>query len=126
SSGAGIVPEPLLSVYSASKFAVEGFTESLRYEAAARAVSVKLVEPGLVRGTNFLARTAESAQDVPVAAGYEALVQQVMGSFEEEGPYRLATAGEVAETVVAAAGDDSTQLRYLVGEDVELAARMRR
>jgi NAD(P)-dependent dehydrogenase (short-subunit alcohol dehydrogenase family) len=126
SSGAGIVPEPLLSVYSATKFAVEGFTESLRYEAAARGVSVKLVEPGLVRGTNFLARTAESAQAVPVADGYETLVQQVMGSFEEEWPYRLATAQAVAETVVAAAGDDSTQLRYLVGEDVEVSARMRR
>lgn len=126
SSGAGIVPEPLLSVYSATKFAVEGFTESLRYEAAARGVSVKLVEPGLVRGTNFLARTAESAQGIPVAPGYEALVQQVMGSFEQEWPYRLASAQEVAETVVTAAGDDSTQLRYLVGEDVELSARMRR
>ncbi|MEU0465330.1 MULTISPECIES: SDR family oxidoreductase [unclassified Amycolatopsis] len=126
SSGAGIVPEPLLSVYSATKFAVEGFTESLRYEAAARGVSVKLVEPGLVRGTNFLARTAESAQAVPVPAGYEPLVRQVMGAFEQEGPYRLATARTVAEAVVTAAEDDSTQLRYLVGEDVEFSARMRR
>ncbi|MGI6871802.1 SDR family NAD(P)-dependent oxidoreductase [Amycolatopsis sp. 3B14] len=126
SSGAGIVPEPLLSVYSATKFAVEGFTESLRYEAAARGVSVKLVEPGLVRGTNFLARTAESAQAVPVPAGYEPLVRQVMGAFEQEGPYRLATAQTVAEAVVAAAEDDSTQLRYLVGEDVENSVRMRR
>ncbi|GAA3789622.1 SDR family oxidoreductase [Amycolatopsis tucumanensis] len=126
SSGAGIVPEPLLSVYSATKFAVEGFTESLRYEAAARGVSVKLVEPGLVRGTNFLARTAESAQAVPVPAGYEPLVRQVMGAFEQEGPYRLATAQTVAEAVVTAAEDDSTQLRYLVGEDVENSARMRR
>ncbi|WP_435122213.1 SDR family oxidoreductase [Amycolatopsis thermoflava] len=126
SSGAGIVPEPLLSVYSATKFAVEGFTESLRYEAAARGVSVKLVEPGLVRGTNFLARTAESAQAVPVPAGYEPLVRQVMGAFEQEGPYRRATAQTVAEAVVTAAEDDSTQLRYLVGEDVENSARMRR
>ncbi|MEV1083721.1 SDR family oxidoreductase [Streptomyces sp. NPDC050211] len=126
SSGAAIVPEPLLSVYSATKFAVEGFTESLRYEAAARGVSVKLVEPGLVRGTNFLAHTAESAQAIPVAAGYETLVQQVMGAFEQEWPYRLATAQTVAEVVVTAAGDDSTQLRYLVGEDVETSARMRR
>ncbi|WP_431910903.1 SDR family oxidoreductase [Amycolatopsis thermoflava] len=126
SSGAGIVPEPLLSVYSATKFAVEGFTESLRYEAAACGVSVKLVEPGLVRGTNFLARTAESAQAVPVPAGYEALVRRVMGAFEQEGPYRRATAQTVAEAVVTAAEDDSTQLRYLVGEDVENSARMRR
>ncbi|WP_435582289.1 SDR family oxidoreductase [Amycolatopsis thermoflava] len=126
SSGAGIVPEPLLSVYSATKFAVEGFTESLRYEAAARGVSVKLVEPGLVRGTNFLARTAESAQAVPVPAGYEPLVRRVMGAFEQEGPYRLATAQTVAEAVVTAAEDDSTQLRYLVGEDMENSARMRR
>ncbi|MGW4587813.1 SDR family oxidoreductase [Amycolatopsis thermoflava] len=126
SSGAGIVPEPLLSVYSATKFAVEGFTESLRYEAAARGVSVKLVEPGLVRGTNFLARTAETAQAVPVPAGYETLVRQVMGAFEQEGPHRLATARTVAEAVVTAAEDDSTQLRYVVGEDVEFSARMRR
>jgi short-subunit dehydrogenase len=126
SSGAAIVPEPLLSVYSATKFAVEGFTESLRHEAAARGVSVKLIEPGLVRGTNFLAHTAESSQAVPVAAGYETLVRQVMGAFEQESPHRLATPQTVAEAVVTASADDSTQLRYLVGEDVETAARMRR
>jgi NAD(P)-dependent dehydrogenase (short-subunit alcohol dehydrogenase family) len=126
SSGSGIVPEPLLSVYSATKFAVEGFAESLRYEAASRGVSVKLIEPGLVRGTNFLARTAETAQAIPVASGYETLVRQVMGAFEQEGPHRLATAQTVAEAVVTAAGDDSTQLRYLVGEDIEASARMRR
>jgi len=126
SSGAGIVPEPLLSVYSATKFAVEGFTESLRYEAAARGVAVKIVEPGLVRGTNFLSRTAASARDVPVPPGYEPLVRRVLDGFGHDGPHRLATAHAVADTVVTAACDESARLRYPVGEDIALSSRMRR
>ena len=43
SSTASIVPEPFMSVYAATKSAVEGLTESLRYELATRDVVVKLV-----------------------------------------------------------------------------------
>ncbi|WP_216896069.1 SDR family oxidoreductase [Nocardia alni] len=124
-SGSGIVPEPLMSVYGATKFAVEGFTESLRYELAPHGVVVKLVEPGLVRETNFIQNTVETSQSVPVPPAYEHYVHQVISGYLGESPHRLATPSAVAEAILAAATDHTTQLRYPVGEDIEASARMR-
>lgn len=126
SSGAAVVPEPLMSVYSATKFAVEGFTESLRHELARRGVGVKLIEPGLVRGTNFVQRAAEASAAVPVPPAYQDYVAQVMAGFQQEPPYRPATESEVAEAIVTAATEDTTQLRHVIGEDNEVAVHMRR
>jgi NAD(P)-dependent dehydrogenase (short-subunit alcohol dehydrogenase family) len=126
SSGAGIVPEPLMSLYSATKFAVEGFTESLRYELAVRGVTVKLVEPGLVPGTGFIRNTEEASRSVPVPPVYAAYVQQAVARYQGDSPAHVATPEAVAEAVVTAAEEPATRLRHLVGEDVEAAARMRR
>jgi len=126
SSGAGIVPEPLMSVYAATKFAVEGFTESLRYELAGEQVSVALIEPGLVMGTGFLPRTAQSSAAVPVPPPYQSLVGQMSAVWQHEPPSGLATEAAVAEAILAAATDDPPRLRYVVGEDAQTSARMRR
>src|SRR6218665_398777 len=48
SSGAGRVTTPLLSIYSASKFAIEGFSESLAFELDSQNIKVKIVEPGYI------------------------------------------------------------------------------
>jgi NAD(P)-dependent dehydrogenase (short-subunit alcohol dehydrogenase family) len=125
-SGSGIVPEPLMSVYSATKFAVEGFTESLRHELIGRGVGVKLVEPGLVRETNFVQRTTETSLAVPVPPDYEDYFARVLAGYQQESPYRLATESEVAEAIVTAATDDTSQLRHIVGEDTEAYAHQRR
>jgi NAD(P)-dependent dehydrogenase (short-subunit alcohol dehydrogenase family) len=124
-SGSGIVPEPLMSVYGATKFAVEGFTESLRYELAPHGVVVKLIEPGLVRETNFIQSTAGNSRAVPVPPTYQDYVHQVMAGYLRESPYRLATPSAVADAILTAATDQTTQLRYPVGEDIEASARMR-
>ena len=42
----GIFTLPMLSLYCASKFALEGFSESLSYELASQKIVVKIVEPG--------------------------------------------------------------------------------
>jgi len=46
SSGSGIRPEPLMSIYGASKHAVEALTESVSFELATQNISVKLIERG--------------------------------------------------------------------------------
>lgn len=65
-SVAGRVGFPWFSLYCASKFAVEGFTEALRFELEPFNIKVKLVEPGPVR-TDFNSRSAEnvSAENHP-------------------------------------------------------------
>jgi NAD(P)-dependent dehydrogenase (short-subunit alcohol dehydrogenase family) len=45
-SSAGIAPMPLVAAYTASKYAIEGFSESLAYELGMFGVRVKIVEPG--------------------------------------------------------------------------------
>ncbi|MEQ9365384.1 MAG: SDR family NAD(P)-dependent oxidoreductase, partial [Leptospirales bacterium] len=49
SSGFGRVGAPLISAYNASKFALEGFSEALRYEMLPFGVFVSLIEPGPVK-----------------------------------------------------------------------------
>jgi NAD(P)-dependent dehydrogenase (short-subunit alcohol dehydrogenase family) len=53
SSGAGMFTLPMLSLYCASKFALEGFSEALSYELSSQHITVKVIEPGGVVSTNF-------------------------------------------------------------------------
>ncbi len=126
SSSSAIVPEPLLSVYSASKWAVDGFTESVRHELATQNIVVKLVEPGLVKETNFIQRALETSQVVPVPRTYRAYADQIAQMYLGPTPFRLSTAMDVADAIFAAATDDTDQLRYNVGEDSRTLAHMRR
>ena len=52
-SSAGIAPMPLVAAYTASKYAIEGFSESLAYELGMFGVRVKIVEPGFAPSTSF-------------------------------------------------------------------------
>src|SRR6266478_25943 len=61
SSGAGVFTLPMLSLYCASKFALEGFSESLSYELASQNIIVKIIEPGGVISTNFGKRSGDEA-----------------------------------------------------------------
>lgn len=45
SSGAGIFTLPMISLYCASKFALEGFSEALSHELASQTIGIKLVIP---------------------------------------------------------------------------------
>ena len=64
-SSVGIVPMPLVSVYVASKLAIEGFTESLSYELSSFGIRTKIVQPGYGPGTSFIATAARAACCVP-------------------------------------------------------------
>ena len=48
SSGAGVFALPMMSLYCASKFAIEGFSEGLWYELASQNIGVKIIEPGVL------------------------------------------------------------------------------
>ncbi len=128
SSGSGLVAEPLMAAYAASKHAVEGLTEAVAYERATQGVTVKLVEPGFVQGTNFVVQTQQSSLVVPVSASYQAFVAQTMAMYMVMGAaaVELATEDEVARVILKADSDDVDQLRYPVGADhARHSARMR-
>jgi len=110
SSIAGRLSFPMMSVYNASKFGVEGFTESLRYEVEPFGIRVKLVEPGPVR-TDFYTRSLDWT-DHPAYAGMSARVKALFSGGD--GSKMASSPEQVVATVFKASTDDSTRLRYPV------------
>ncbi len=81
SSIAGIFAPPLQGLYCATKFAVEGMSDSLRREVAHFGISVSLVEPAYVKTP--IVETTQAASTSSDAA-HEALKQQLYAKFYTE------------------------------------------
>jgi NAD(P)-dependent dehydrogenase (short-subunit alcohol dehydrogenase family) len=115
SSIGGRTAAPFAALYHASKFALEGLSESLRYEASLHGIRVKLIEPGHFK-TDFLGRSLHTTSHPE----YDAPFQNYMEwAFEED---RKAPGPEpVAEAIVRAAEDPSRRLRYPVKGALVLA-----
>ncbi len=106
SSIGGRIGFPLGSAYHATKFAVEGLSESLRYELAPLNIRVKVVEPGGIR-TDFVKRGLQWVE-LPDYARTAIPMKRLMGEVD-----RFAPGPEpVAQTVVKATLDRSSKLRY--------------
>jgi NAD(P)-dependent dehydrogenase (short-subunit alcohol dehydrogenase family) len=118
SSRAGLVGLPMISLYCATKYALEGFSESLAYELASQNIIVKIVEPsGGISSTNFSERMAkERASDS--LADYNEFVTQTNAAFANMRAGRKTSADEVAQVIYNAATDGTNRLRYFTGEDV--------
>jgi NAD(P)-dependent dehydrogenase (short-subunit alcohol dehydrogenase family) len=118
SSRAGLVGMPMISLYCASKFALEGFSEALALELASQNITVKIVEPsGGVASTNFLARMSTEQSADSTLSDYDAFVarMQAAGAGRPAGP--KTSAEDVADVVFAAVTDGSDRLRYFTGND---------
>lgn len=120
SSIGGRMAFPLLSLYHASKWAVEGFTESLQFELESFGIRAKLIEPGAIK-TDFYGRSMDRAPD-PGSNPYEALVSKLTPWMEEEGR-KGASPELVARVVYRAATDKSRRLRYSAHGQPYLALR---
>jgi NAD(P)-dependent dehydrogenase (short-subunit alcohol dehydrogenase family) len=123
-SNAAIAPMmPLVSVYVASKCAVEGFTESLSNELEPLNIRARLVEPGLAPTTNFAANSGPRMQGL-IPADYETFAQ---GFFAKMANYPTAycTEAEVAEATFAAATEEGQRIRYPAGADSKLTSMLR-
>ena len=124
-SGGGVFALPMISLYCASKFALEGFSEALSYELAAVGVTVKLIEPGGVISTNFGQRGAREGLNAVAIPDYAGFVADMLKAFDAMRQQRLATEEDVAAVIYAAANDGSDQLRYVATDDIKplIAAR---
>ncbi|ANT57929.1 short-chain dehydrogenase [Bacillus pumilus] len=121
SSISGLMGMPALSPYVSSKFALEGYTESLRIELAAFGIQAALIEPGSFQ-TNIW-NTSMNEQMTPPAEGskYTTIYQNMM-SYIETQKNNYGDPGEVAELVVSLAEKKRLKkLRYLVGKGVRLS-----
>jgi len=118
SSGAGIFTLPMISIYCASKFALEGFSEAISYELASQNIAVKIVEPhGGVTGTGFNERTTQDYAADASLKDYDDFAARTQAAFGDMVAARATTAADVAEMIHTAATDGSNKLRYLIGDD---------
>lgn len=117
SSMGGKVAFPLYSAYHATKFGVEGFTESLQSEIRQFGIKVKLIEPGVI-STDFYSRSMVKLAH-PAYDKYSRALGK-MNSREGIAPAR------VAEEIYRAATDGSGRLRYPVGSDAKQLLLLRK
>jgi NAD(P)-dependent dehydrogenase (short-subunit alcohol dehydrogenase family) len=122
-SSVGIAPMPLVAVYTASKYAIEGFSESLAYELGTFGVRVKIVEPGLAPSTNFATHSGGHGDNL-MPATYSAYAGRYLKSMQDY-PTSYTTEEDVAEAVYAAATDYEDRLRYPAGADSRMLAELR-
>lgn len=111
----GLVGLPFNSIYHATKFGLDGLSESLNYELRPFGIRVKVVAPGGV-ATDFAIRSLKQTTDGPSV--YDALIQKVFRAFEKRGG-RYSTGEQIAEVIYEAATDGTDRLRYVTGEDAK-------
>ncbi|MEN6562375.1 MAG: SDR family oxidoreductase [Christensenella sp.] len=113
SSVAGRLTMPLQSLYHASKWGVEGFSESLQFELKPFGIHVRLIEPGIIK-TDFYNRSI-MRMDVTAPEPYRAVAGRLIKTLVLYGQYGSDPAG-VAQTIYRAATDRGARLRYAVGK----------
>ena len=114
SSVAGRIGFPVSPAYISSKFALEGLSESLRFELMPFGVNVIIIEPGVIK-TNFF-NSMKMAEKSNKNSEYNEITEKVIS-----GVRMMAEMGthpnEVANTVVKALKEEKPLPRYVVGND---------
>ena len=117
----GLITVPFNSLYHATKWALEGWGESMAYELKQFGIGMKIVEPGGMK-TDFFTRSFDTGRH----DAYDKLVNQVMNVITD--PKQMETYSspeQIAEVVYEAATDGKDQLRYVAGEDAKATYAMR-
>jgi NAD(P)-dependent dehydrogenase (short-subunit alcohol dehydrogenase family) len=113
---------PLFSLYHATKWALEGWSESLWYELKQFNIKVKTVAPGGIK-TDFSGRSLVLSEH----ESYKTITEKVLAAFSD--PKRSdsgSTPEQIAEVVYKAATDNNFRLRYIAGKDAKLFYRIRK
>lgn len=111
----GHIALPFNSVYHASKWALEGWSESMAFELGRFGIAIKTVAPGGIK-TDFISRSLDMAQH----EAYDQWVARVLTEFTKpERAEHYASAEQIADVVYEAATDGKDQLRYIAGEDAK-------
>ena len=114
SSVAGRIGFPVSPAYISSKFALEGLSESLRFELMPFGINVIIIEPGVIK-TNFfdsMKLSEKSQQD----STYKEITDKVISGVKmmaEMGTHPK----EVADVVIKTLGEEKPLPRYVIGND---------
>lgn len=123
SSVAGRIGFPASPAYISSKFALEGLSESLRYELSPFGINVIIIEPGVIK-TNFFSSMKMPKTPKPDSP-YRDITQKVVSGVK-----MMAEMGtepvEVANTIVKALKEKNPLPRYSVGNDAAMFLEAKR
>jgi NAD(P)-dependent dehydrogenase (short-subunit alcohol dehydrogenase family) len=109
----GLIGFPIGSIYHATKFALEGWTESMSHELSIHNIKIKTVAPGGIF-TDFAGRSLDTGSH----SEYQQVESKMFEGFDEM-MKNASTAEQIAEVVYEAATDDKDQVRYVAGEDAK-------
>ncbi len=109
----GLLGFPLHSIYHATKFGVEGWSESMSFELGIHNIGIKTVAPGAI-STDFLHRSL----DRNLHPGYKDLEDKLFSATDSMMDVAV-PADKIAAIVYEAATDGKDQIRYLAGEDAK-------
>ena len=104
----GLLTFPLDSLYHTTKWALEGWSESLSFELGLHNIGIKTIAPGGIK-TDF----AGASLDVATHPAYEEGMQKL---FDLMSPDNFEPVEWIADTVYEAATDGKKQLRYVAGK----------
>lgn len=111
---------PLYSVYNASKWAVEGFSEALYFELLNYNIKVKIIEPGFI-SSSFL-----ESQDLIDINEWGTYREKLQGTMESLNSGNGSSPVVVAKTIYKAITSNNNKLRYPVGKMAKPAVIFRK
>ena len=124
SSILGLIGQPMVSSYCASKHALEGWAESLRIELRALGVKVVLIEPGAYK-TDIWTRNVTISRGSTDGSSPNKERSRKFADGVKESTGRMADPIEVARLITRIAGDPNPRLRYLSGRDAKIGYFLR-
>lgn len=107
----GFLGFPMHSIYHATKFGVEGWSESMSFELALHNISIKTIAPGGI-ATDFLGRSLETSSHESYKDLEDKLFNTTKAMMDA-----AASPEQIAAIVYEAATDGKDQIRYVAGED---------
>ncbi len=108
----GLLAFPLHSIYHATKFALEGWSESMSFELGLHNIGIKTIAPGGI-ATEFTGKSLDKNSQPE----YQDIENKLFAAVD--GMKAASTAEQIAEVVYEAATDGKDQVRYVAGTDAK-------
>jgi short-subunit dehydrogenase len=118
SSGAGQVGFPGISAYVSTKFAIEGFSESLMYELFPYGIKVVIIEPGVIK-SNFFRNCIVSEHSMKKSSPYSRSLDKFQKNVELMQEHATSPF-DVAKVILQVLDNNEPKQRYIVGNDVAM------
>ncbi|AXY73743.1 SDR family oxidoreductase [Paraflavitalea soli] len=109
----GLVTYPLCSIYNASKWALEGWSESMSYELAQFGIGIKTIAPGGIK-SNYM-----NVMKIAQNEAYDPLMKRMTEGFTDGTLMEFTEAENIAAVVYQSATDQQNKHTYPAGKDAE-------